>query len=174
LYDEKAVHKRVIELAALISKDYAGKEVILIGILKGASIFTTDLAKRLTISARLDFMSVSSYGDTTENTSGAVKILLDVRQPLQNQHVIVVEDIVDTGLTLKYLLKHLSGFSPASLNCCVLLKKPSRLKVKDLDIKYVGFEIPDKWVVGFGMDYAEKYRTLPFIGVLKEEVYRGK
>eukprot|EP01089_Gocevia_fonbrunei_P011899 TRINITY_DN2662_c0_g1_i1.p1 TRINITY_DN2662_c0_g1~~TRINITY_DN2662_c0_g1_i1.p1 ORF type:complete len:188 (-),score=47.82 TRINITY_DN2662_c0_g1_i1:480-1043(-) len=171
LYSEEQVAKRVSELADKINVDYAGKEIVLIGILKGSVIFMTDLAKRLTVPATLDFMSVSSYGSGTES-SGAVKIVMDARRSITGKHVLIVEDIVDTGLTLKYLLQLLSDRSPASLECVVLLKKPSRLQVTGLEVKYAGFEIPDKWVVGFGMDYDEHYRTLPVIGVLKEAIYK--
>jgi len=169
LYDERAVAKKVVELAADISRDYAGKEILLLGILKGSVIFLTDLAKRLTIPATLEFMAVSSYGSGTTH-SGAVKIVMDARRSITGKHVLIIEDIVDTGLTLNYLLSLLRERNPASLECCALLKKPSRTKVH-VPLKYLGFEIPDKWVVGFGMDYDEKYRTLPFIGVLKKEIY---
>eukprot|EP01090_Pellita_catalonica_P013902 TRINITY_DN3418_c0_g1_i1.p1 TRINITY_DN3418_c0_g1~~TRINITY_DN3418_c0_g1_i1.p1 ORF type:complete len:189 (+),score=26.10 TRINITY_DN3418_c0_g1_i1:49-615(+) len=169
LYDEATINKRVEELADQISADYAGKEIVLIGILKGASMFMTDLAKRLTIDARLDFMSVSSYGNDSKS-SGAVKILLDVRQPIKNRHCIIVEDIVDTGLTLKFLQNHIRIMKPASLTCCVLLNKPDKSQVEN--VKYVGFDVKDEFFIGYGLDYAERFRTLPYIGILKESVYK--
>jgi hypoxanthine phosphoribosyltransferase len=172
LFSEGAIEARCRQLAEQINEDYKGKTLVVIGILKGSVIFLTDLVKRLTIDSRLEFMAVSSYGSGTV-TTGAVKIVMDTRTAIEGQHVLIVEDIVDSGYTLKYLVQLLGSRNPASLHCCVLLQKPARLKVNmdDLRVKYIGFEIPDKWVVGYGMDYDERYRTLPYIGVLKRSVY---
>lgn len=156
-------------LAKQISKDYEGKEVLLIGILKGAFIFLADLSRRLTIPHSVDFMSLSSYG-ATANTSGEVRIIMDLRTFIRNKHVIIVEDIVDTGYTLRYLQQMLEARSPASLCTCVLLSKPDRRKV-NVKIDYLGFEIPDQWIVGYGLDYADRHRTLPYIAILKPQVY---
>jgi hypoxanthine phosphoribosyltransferase len=136
----------------------------MLGVLRGAFIFLSDLARRLTIRRRVDFIALSSYEDES-TTAGAVRLIMDVRAPLEGQHVLVVEDIVDTGLTLEYLLRTLSARGPASLKSCVLLEKPDRLKVP-VEIDYLGFTIPDEWVVGYGLDYADQFRCLPYIGVV--------
>jgi hypoxanthine phosphoribosyltransferase len=169
LASEETIQKTIRRLAAEISQDFAGKEVLLIGILKGAFIFLADLSRHLTIPHSVDFMSLSSYG-ATATTSGEVRIIMDLRTFIRGKHVIVVEDIVDTGYTLAYLRQLLGAREPASLKTCVLLSKPDRRKVP-ADIDYLGFEIPDHWVVGYGLDYADQYRTLPFIGILKPSVY---
>ncbi|KAL6076939.1 Hypoxanthine phosphoribosyltransferase [Balamuthia mandrillaris] len=175
LHSEGAIEARIRQLAGQIDKDYEGKTILMVGILKGSVIFLTDLAKRVQTDTVLDFMAVSSYGSGTV-TTGAVKILMDTRTNIEGQHVLIVEDIVDSGYTLHYLMQLLRSRNPASLECCVLLRKKERLRVseEELKVKYVGFDIPDKWVVGYGMDYDERYRTLPFIGVLKREVYEKK
>jgi hypoxanthine phosphoribosyltransferase len=172
LVSEGAIEARIRQLAEQINREYKGKSIVVIGILKGAVMFMTDLVKRLHVDAKIEFMAVSSYGSSTVST-GAVKIVMDTRTSIEGQHVIVVEDIVDSGYTMRYLKNLLLSRKPASLEICVLLQKPSRLKVapEELGIKYIGFEIPDKWVVGYGMDYDERYRCLPFIGVLKRSVY---
>jgi hypoxanthine phosphoribosyltransferase len=158
---------RVDELARQISADYAGEELLLVGVLKGAVFFMADLARRLTVPCALDFMAVSSYGSSTDS-SGVVRILKDLDSEIQGRHVLIVEDIIDSGLTLSYLLKNLRSRKPASLEICALLTKPARRRTQ-IDCRYVGFEIPDEFVVGYGLDYAEHYRTLDFIGVLTPE-----
>jgi hypoxanthine phosphoribosyltransferase len=169
LISEEAIQKRVGEIAAEIDKDYRNStEIVLIGILKGAFIFTADLSRKLTIPHSVDFMSISSYGDETVS-GGAVRLILDLRKPVTGHHVIVVEDIVDTGKTMNYLYQTLQGRDPASLKTCSLfIKKRDGL---DMPLDYVGFEIPDVWVVGYGLDYADTHRTLPYIAELKKEVY---
>ncbi len=171
LIDEDQIQTRVGELAAQISEDYQDKgDPYLIGVLKGAFIFMADLTRHLTIPHVVDFLALSSYGKTA-TSSGEVRIIMDLREPIVGRHVLVVEDIVDTGHTLHYLLDLLRSRNPASLRSCVLLQKerPSR----DVTIDYLGFTIPDVWVVGYGLDYADRYRTLPYIGELKREIYRG-
>ena len=164
LLSEEEVDARIRQLGEQISKDYAGKDIYLICILKGASFFACELAKRITVPVFLDFMSVSSYGKSSES-SGVVKIVKDLDEPLQGKHVLLVEDIVDTGHTLSYLLEMLKGREPASLKLCTLLDKPER-RVVDVKVDYTGFEIPDKFVVGYGLDYDQRYRNLPYIGVV--------
>lgn len=162
---EEEVDKKIRELADQITKDYAGKEVHLICILKGSIFFTCELAKRIDLPVTLDFMSVSSYGDGTEST-GRVKIVKDLDENIEGKDVIVIEDIIDTGRTLSHLMEVLKVRRPASLKLCTLLDKPSR-RVVDVDVHYTGFEIPDEFVVGYGLDYAQKYRNLPYIGVVE-------
>ena len=162
---EEKLDKRIREIAAQISADYAKKEVRLICILKGSVFYTTELAKRMTVPITMDFMSVSSYGAGTES-SGEVKIKKDLDESIEGLDVIVVEDIIDSGRTLSYLLKTLKARNPKSLRLCTLLDKPDR-RVVDVSVDYVGFEIPDEFVVGFGLDYAQRYRNLPYIGVLE-------
>jgi hypoxanthine phosphoribosyltransferase len=170
IISEEDIQARVTELAQQISSDYANVDrVYLIGILKGAFIFLADLSRQLTIPHVVDFMAVSSYGKTA-TSSGAVRVILDLRDFIEDQHVIIVEDIVDTGLTLNYLYHTLKGRNPASLKTCVLsIKNKDTL---DVPIDYLGFEIPDVWVVGYGLDYADTHRTLPFVAELKKEVYQ--
>jgi len=165
-----SIQTRIIEIAGQLSNDYADNgNVYLIGILKGAFIFLADLTRELSVPHIVDFMAVSSYGKTA-TSSGAVRIMMDLREPIEGKHVLIVEDIVDTGHTLNYLYRTLNGRKPASLRTCVLLqKKRESLKVP---IHYLGFEIPDVWVVGYGLDYADSYRTLPYIAELKPEVYQ--
>ncbi len=158
------LHDRVLELAAAISADYAGRDVVLVCVLKGAILFLADLMRALTIPCEIEFMAVSSYGAATE-TSGVVKILKDLDRPIEGRDVLVVEDIVDSGLTLEYVLGTLAARSPASLEVCALLTKPDRRRVP-LQARYVGFEIPDRFVVGYGLDHAERLRNLPHIAVL--------
>lgn len=169
LLGESAIKNRVDELGAAISRDYAGQEPIVVGILKGAMIFMADLVRALDIPARLDFMVVSSYGATSKS-SGVVRILKDLEQSVEGRHLIIVEDIVDSGLTLNYLAANLKSRKPASLKICTLLDKPDRRKV-EVQLDYNGFVIPDEFVVGYGLDYNEKYRNLREIIVLKREVY---
>jgi len=169
LVDEVRLQKRIKELGKQITDDYRGKDVVLVGILKGALPFLADLMRAIELDVSYDLMAVSSYGASTK-TSGTVRIIKDLDEEIEGKDVIIVEDIVDTGLTLNYLLENLRSRKVNSLKICTLLDKPSRRKV-DIKPDYNGFEIPDVFVVGYGLDYAEKYRNLPYIGVLKEEVY---
>lgn len=167
---EDEIQTRISELAEQISHDFADLgEIYLIGILKGAFILLADLARQIEIPHKVDFMALSSYGKTAK-TTGEVRIIMDLREPIVEKHVVIVEDIVDTGNTLHYLQRLLKGRQPASLKTCVLLRKERNLI--DLPIDYLGFEIPDVWVVGYGLDYADTYRTLPYIAELKKEVYQ--
>lgn len=166
IISKEQIEKRVKELADQISADFAnGEKPYIVGILKGAFIFLADLTRQMTIPHTVDFMALSSYGKTT--TSGAVRILMDLREPIEGKHVIVVEDIVDSGQTLDYLYRVLNGRKPASLNSCVLVRKER--DNLSIPIDYLGFDIPDVWVVGYGLDFADKYRTLPYIAELKRE-----
>ena len=165
LVSEEDVDRRIEELGKQISEDYAGKQVHLICVLKGGVFFLCELAKRITIPVSLDFMSVGSYGDETQS-SGIVKITKDLDESLEGKEVLVVEDIIDSGNTLYYLLDVLKKRGPKSMRLCTLLDKPDR-REKDVKVDYVGFEIPDEFVVGFGLDYAQRYRNLPYIGVLE-------
>lgn len=164
LIEESEVQKRIREIAEEISKDYEGKEVLLICILKGSVMFTCELAKRIKCPVLFDFMSVSSYGDGTES-SGRVKIIKDLDDNIEGKDVIVIEDIIDSGRTLKFLMEVLEVRNPRSLKLCTLLDKPDR-RVVDVKVDYTGFKIPDEFVVGYGLDYAQKYRNLPYIGKL--------
>ena len=165
LLTEEEVDKRIQEIGEQISKDYAGKQVHLVCVLKGGSFFMCELAKRITVPVSLDFMSVSSYGSDTKS-SGVVKIVKDLDESLKDKDVIVVEDIVDSGRTLSYLLEMLRDRGPASLRLCTLLDKPER-RVIDVHVDYTGFNIPDEFVVGYGLDYDQRYRNLPYIGVVE-------
>ena len=167
LIPEEDLSRRVAELADEISADYAGREVLVIGVLKGAIFFISDLVRRLSVPCRLDFMAVSSYGSSTDS-SGIVRILKDLDAPIENRDVLIVEDIVDSGLTLSYLFRMLRGRNPATLEVCALLTKPERREV-DLPIKYVGFEIPNRFAIGYGLDFAERFRNLPYVAVLEGE-----
>ena len=172
LIDERTIAAKVRELGKAIADDYRGKDVVLVSILKGALPFLADLMRQMPIPLALDFLEVSSYGEATES-SGVVRILKDLAKPIEGRDVVVVEDILDTGQTLAYVIEHLRSKQPASVRLCTLLDKPAR-RIVPIRIDYRGFEIPDKFVVGYGLDYAERYRNLPFIGVLKPEVYRGE
>ncbi|MCR5797420.1 MAG: hypoxanthine phosphoribosyltransferase [Eubacterium sp.] len=169
LISNKEISDKIDEIAEQINRDYAGKKVTLLCILKGSVFFTCELAKRLTVPVEFEFMTVSSYGDGIVS-SGAIRIIEDDELEIRGDDVLVIEDIVDTGSTLSFLLSTLAKRGPASLKLCALLDKPSR-RVKEVDVDYVGFEIPDKFVVGFGMDYAQKYRNLDYIGelIIKED-----
>ncbi len=172
LLDEETIQRRVDELAAQISADYRDvDQVTLIGVLKGAFIFLADLSRRLTVPHHVDFIALSSY-DRGAVSTGAVRLIMDTRAPVADQHILIVEDIVDTGYTLDYLVRTFRARRPASLRTCVLLSKPERRRM-EVPIDYLGFEIPDVWVVGYGLDYADMYRTLPYIAALKREVYGG-
>ena len=165
MISEEEVDAKIAEIGKKISEDYAGKQVHLICILKGSVFFTCELAKRITVPVTLDFMSVSSYGDGTAS-SGIVRIVKDLDESLEGKEVIVIEDIIDSGRTLHYLLDVLKKRQPNSLKLCTLLDKPER-RVKEVTVDYVGFEIPDEFVVGYGLDYAQRYRNLPYIGVVE-------
>jgi len=169
LLSAEELAKRVGEIGAEITADYAGKEILMIGVLRGAVVFMVDLARTIKVPVAIDFMAVSSYGAGT-SSSGVVRILKDLDEDVEGKHVLVVEDIIDSGLTLNYLMDHLKSRKPASIKLCTLLNKPERRKV-NVHIDYNGFTVPDYFVVGYGLDYAEKYRNLPFIGILKPEVY---
>lgn len=166
---ENVIRQRVAEMGAQISADYGGEPILLIAVLRGATLFVADLAREITSPVELDFMAVSSYGSSTKS-SGVVRIIKDLDEGIEGRHVLVVEDILDTGLTLKYLLKNLASRKPASLEVATLLSKDGKQRVP-IDCKYIGFDIPDEFVVGYGLDYSERYRNLPYIGVLKPEVY---
>ena len=167
LLDEAIVDARIQEIGEEISRDYAGKEVHIICVLKGSVFFACELAKRITVPVSLDFMSVSSYGDETKS-SGVVKIVKDLDEPLEGKDVLIVEDIVDSGRTLSYLIQILNKRRPKSMRLCTLLDKPER-RVTEVKVDYTCFEIPDKFVVGYGLDYAQRYRNLPYIGVVEPE-----
>jgi len=169
LLGEDKIATRVAELAAQISADYAdADDLILVGVLKGSFIFLADLARRLRVRHYVDFIALSSYNRGTVN--GAVRLIMDTRMSVTGRHVLVVEDILDTGYTLHYLLRAFHARKPASLRSCVLLSKPERREI-EVPVDYLGFEIPDVWVVGYGLDYADRFRTLPYIGALKRETY---
>jgi hypoxanthine phosphoribosyltransferase len=168
LVDEEALAARVAELGAEVSADYQGRDLLLIGVLKGAVFFMADLMRHVTVPCEVDFMAISSYGDATDS-SGIVRILKDLDINIEGREVLVVEDIIDSGLTLSYLIRNLESREPASLEVCALLTKPSRREI-DVRVRYVGFEIPNKFVVGYGLDYAERYRNLPYVGVLNEHL----
>ena len=171
LVTEAQIAAKVRELGGAIAADYRGKDLVLVSILKGALPFLADLMRQVHLPLSLDFLEVSSYGTSTE-TSGVVRILKDLANPIEGRDVLVVEDILDTGNTLAFVIDHLRSQRPASVRICTLLDKPAR-RIIPIEIDYRGFEIPDKFVVGYGLDYAERYRNLPFIGVLKPEVYRS-
>ncbi len=165
LFSEEEVNKKIREIGEQISKDYAGKKIHLVCVLKGASFFTCELAKRITVPVSLDFMSVSSYGSDT-SSSGVVRIMKDLDESITDRNVLVVEDIVDSGRTLSYLLEMLKQRGAADVKLCALLDKPER-RVVDVKVDYIGFQIPDEFVVGYGLDYDQKYRNLPYIGKVK-------
>ena len=171
LIGEPVLQARIGDLASAINEDYRGKNLLLLGILKGAVMFMADLSRLLSIPHEMDFMAISSYGNTTES-SGVVRILKDLEEPIAGKHVLIVEDIIDTGLTLRYLMESLGSRSPASLRVCALLdKQKEQGRDKVVEATYVGFRIPDRFVVGYGLDYAQRYRNLSYIGVLKPAVY---
>jgi hypoxanthine phosphoribosyltransferase len=168
LIDEETLAARVAELGVEVSVDYEGRDLLLIGVLKGAVFFMADLMRHLTVACEVDFMAISSYGDATDS-SGIVRILKDLDINIEGRDVLVVEDIIDSGLTLSYLIRNLESREPATLEVCALLTKPSRREI-DVPVRYVGFEIPNKFVVGYGLDFAERYRNLPYVGVLDEHL----
>lgn len=169
LYSQEALSERVAELGAQITKDYEDKKLLVIGILKGSNVFMSDLVRSIDLPLKMDFMVVSSYGNATES-SGVVRIIKDLDQSIEEYHLLIVEDIIDSGLTLSYLKENLLTRNPKSIEICTLLDKPSRRK-QNVDVKYVGFEVPDEFIVGYGIDYAEYYRNLPYVGILKRSVY---
>jgi hypoxanthine phosphoribosyltransferase len=169
LISEKAIQSKIEELASQIDRDYAGLEILLVGVLKGAFMVISDLSRALTIPVQIDFMAVSSYGSAT-STSGVVRILKDLDKDVVGRHLLIVEDIIDSGLTLAYLLRNLRSRGPESVEVCALLRKPEAAKV-EIPVRYVGFEIPNEFVVGYGLDYGERYRNLPYIGTLRPSVY---
>ena len=171
LFSAEQLKQRVREIAAEIERDYAGKEIMLISVLRGSFVFMADLCRAIDLPCTIDFMSVSSYGKGT-TSSGQVQITKDLSEDISGRHVIVIEDILDSGNTLSYLLRLLEHRHPASIRLCTLLDKPDR-RTKPVQVHYSGFTIPDAFVVGYGLDYAEKYRNLPYIGILKPEVYGG-
>ena len=168
LLDEDAIQNRIRELGREISSDYSGRELLLVGVLKGAVFFMADLMRTITVPCEIDFMAISSYGASTDS-SGVVRILKDLDINIEGRHVLVVEDIVDSGLTLSYLVRNLESREPASLEVCSLLTKPGRREM-EVDIRYVGFEIPNRFVIGYGLDFAERYRNLPYVGVLHDDL----
>lgn len=169
LYSESVLAARVAEMGAQIEADYADKELLVIGVLKGANVFMGDLVRKINLPLKMDFIAASSYGFSTES-SGVVKIIKDLDYSIEGKHVLIVEDIIDTGLTLKYLRENFLSRKPASLEICTLLDKPERRKVY-IAVKYIGYQIPDEFIVGYGIDYAEQYRNLPYVATLKPEVY---
>ncbi|MBX3028573.1 MAG: hypoxanthine phosphoribosyltransferase [Chloroflexi bacterium] len=170
LIPEADIQAKVRELGAQLSRDYEGRPLTLVSVLKGSLPFMADLMRAISIPVTIDLMEVSSYGGAVTETSGLVRILKDLSASIEGRDVLIVEDIIDTGLTLNYLLRYLRGKNPRSLRICALLDKPAR-RLVDIDIDYRGFSIPDRFVIGYGLDYGEHYRNLPFIGVLKPEVY---
>ena len=164
LIDDEQLQRRIAELGEEISADYAGRDLLLVGVLKGAVFFMSDLMRHLTIPCEIDFMAISSYGDSTDS-SGVVRILKDLDINIDGREVLVVEDIIDSGLTLSYLMRNLEAREPAGLAVCALMTKPERREI-DVPVRYVGFEIPNRFVIGYGLDFAERYRNLPYVGVL--------
>ncbi|MGI6161889.1 MAG: hypoxanthine phosphoribosyltransferase [Christensenellales bacterium] len=169
LLTEEEIIGRIKQLGKQITQDYKGKDILMVGILRGAVMFYSDLVKNVDLFVEFDFMAVSSYGASTRS-SGVVRLVKDLELEIEDKHVIIIEDIVDTGLTLKYLLENLGSRRPLSVKTCCLLDKPSRRKT-DIKVDYVGFVVPDAFLIGYGLDYNQKYRNLPYIGILKQELY---
>lgn len=169
LYSEAVLEARIKELGQQISKDYDGKKLIVVGVMKGANVFVADLIRQLDLDIVLDFIVVSSYGASTE-TTGVIRLLKDLDENIDSEHVLIVEDIIDSGLTLEYLVKNFETRHPKSIKICTLLNKVERRQV-DIKVDYIGFQVPDEFIVGYGIDYAEKYRNLPYVGILKRSVY---
>ena len=170
LFTEEQIKEKVTELAKQITKDYAGKKLLAVVILKGSFIFAADLIREIDLPVEVDFMVVSSYGSGTES-SGIVKIIKDLNESIADKDVLIIEDIMDSGITLSNLVEVLQTRQPASMEICALLNKPERRKA-DVDVKYIGYDIPDEFIVGYGLDFDEKYRNLPYVGVIKEELYK--
>src|SRR5205809_7915494 len=171
LIDQASLQGRVVELGAEISADYAGRDLLLVGVLKGAVFFMADLMRELTVPCEIDFMAISSYGAATDS-SGVVRILKDLDINIEGRHVLVVEDIIDSGLTLSYLIRNLEAREPETLEVCALMTKPDRREI-DIPVRYVGFEIPNRFVIGYGLDFGERYRNLPYVGVLDPDLVEG-
>lgn len=169
LLSEEEIKQRVLELGRQISEDYQGKDVVVVGVLRGAFVFLADLVRAIDMPVAIDFISVSSYGTGTSST-GVVRFLKDLDEEVSGRHVLLVEDIIDSGITLKYLLENMKTRKPLSVRICTLLSKPERRKV-EIDVAYNGFIIPDHFVVGYGLDYSEKYRNLPYVGILDPKIY---
>ena len=172
LLSPEQIAARVAEMGAQISADYAGKDPVFVSVLVGAAIFAADLLRQITIPCSLDFMAISSYGKETRS-SGVVRVMKDLDSSIESRHVIIVEDIIDTGLTLNYLLDNIRNRNVASVRVAALLDKPSR-RLTDVNVDYIGFEVPDEFVIGYGLDFAQRYRNFPYVGVLRPEVYGGK
>jgi hypoxanthine phosphoribosyltransferase len=172
LLSEEQIAAKVAEIGRQISEDFAGRELTLVSVLKGSLPFMADLMRRITLPLRIDLMEVSSYGGTATESSGLVRILKDLSAPIDGRDVLIVEDIIDTGLTLNYLIRYLKGKNPRSITVCALLDKPAR-RLVEIPLDYVGFEIPDAFVVGYGLDFGEVYRNLRFVGVLRPEAYES-
>ncbi len=170
LFSKEDIEKKVDYLGELITDDYLGEELLVVGVLKGANIFLSDLIRKIKLPVEIDFMAVSSYGLSTES-SGVVRVIKDLDYSIEGRNVLIIEDIIDTGLTLNYLYKNLQSRKPKSIKICTLLNKPERRKV-DIQVDYIGYKIPDKFIVGYGIDYGEKFRNLPYIATLKEEAYK--
>ena len=168
LIDRDRLQERIRELGEDVSADYAGRDLLLVGVLKGAVFFMADLMRHLTVPCEVDFMAISSYGAATDS-SGVVRILKDLDINIEGRHVLVVEDIIDSGLTLSYLMRNLESREPSSLEICALLTKPERREI-EVPVRWIGFEIPNKFVIGYGLDFAERYRNLPYVGVLDESL----
>lgn len=169
VYSEEVLAERIEALGKQITKDYAGKKLIVVGVMKGANVFVADLVRKLDLDIIIDFIVVSSYGASTEST-GVIRLLKDLDENICSEHVLIVEDIIDSGLTLEYLVNNFETRHPASIKICTLLNKVERRKV-DLHVDYIGFQVPDEFIVGYGIDYAERYRNLPYVGILKRSVY---
>jgi hypoxanthine phosphoribosyltransferase len=169
LYSEEVLASRIKELGDQISKDYKDEKLIVVGVMKGANVFVADLIRNITADVILDFIVVSSYGASTE-TTGVIRLLKDLDENIDSEHVLIVEDIIDSGLTLDYLVSNFETRHPKSIKICTLLNKVERRKV-DMTVNYIGFQVPDEFIVGFGIDYAERYRNLPYVGILKRSVY---
>ena len=172
LLSAEQLQARVAEIGAQISKDYAGKDLVFVSVLVGAFMFTADLLKHVSIPCEIDFMAISSYGKESRS-SGVVRVIKDLDESVESKHVIIIEDIIDTGLTLNYLLDNIRNRGVASVKVAALLDKPSR-RLTDVKVDYVGFEVPDEFVIGYGLDFAQQYRNFPFVGILRPEVYGGK
>jgi hypoxanthine phosphoribosyltransferase len=166
LVSQQDLQRRVVELGRELSRDYEGRDLFMVGVLKGAVLFLADLMRHIDVPCEIDFMAVSSYGSQTDS-SGVVRILKDLDAPIEDRHVLIIEDIIDSGLTLQYLMRNLNARRPASLEVCALLTKPERLRV-DLSPKYVGFEIPNRFAIGYGLDHAQRYRNLDYVAALAD------
>jgi len=169
IYSEEMLANRIAELGKKISDDYRGKKLIVVGVMKGANVFVADLIRNLDLDVVLDFIVVSSYGASTEST-GVIRLLKDLDENIDSEHVLIVEDIIDSGLTLEYLINNFETRHPKSIGICTLLNKVERRKA-NINVDYIGFQVPDEFIVGYGIDYAERYRNLPYVGVLKRSVY---